>query len=201
MAIHTVKGEDFHSKLTSCSACRRAGRMAIHAMKVKDFHSKCLSYTVYCSVACKDVLEWEAVERKQRLEREFWYMGKIIKITCVSCGHEWVNEIGCGLLHGSLGNIAELFSEEESREIRQHMAQNAYPVFDFAYRLAHCHHCESLVSTPVLELQDGFGRYIGSCKQCGRKIDIADIIEEMDRTSCPVCDRVSLHSEEMGLWD
>ena len=39
MAIHAVKVEDFHSKLTSCSACRRAGRMAIHAVKVEDFHS------------------------------------------------------------------------------------------------------------------------------------------------------------------
>ncbi|MDE6994297.1 MAG: hypothetical protein K2P41_07715, partial [Lachnospiraceae bacterium] len=28
------------SKLPSCSACRRAGRMAIHAVKVEDFHSK-----------------------------------------------------------------------------------------------------------------------------------------------------------------
>ncbi len=31
---------NLHSKLTSCSACRRAGRMAIHAVKVEDFHSK-----------------------------------------------------------------------------------------------------------------------------------------------------------------
>ncbi len=30
----------FESKLPSCSACRRAGRMAIHAVKVEDFHSK-----------------------------------------------------------------------------------------------------------------------------------------------------------------
>ena len=28
-----------HSKLPSCSACRRAGRMAIQAVKVRDFHS------------------------------------------------------------------------------------------------------------------------------------------------------------------
>ena len=28
-----------HSKLSSCSTCRRAGRMAIHAVKVRDFHS------------------------------------------------------------------------------------------------------------------------------------------------------------------
>ena len=40
MAIHAMKVEDFHSKLTSCSACRRAGRMAIHAVKVEYFHSK-----------------------------------------------------------------------------------------------------------------------------------------------------------------
>ena len=39
MAIHAVKVEDFHKKLTSCSACRLAGRMAIHAVKVRDFHS------------------------------------------------------------------------------------------------------------------------------------------------------------------
>ena len=38
--IHAVKVEDFHSKLTSCLACRLAGRMAIHAVKVEDFHSK-----------------------------------------------------------------------------------------------------------------------------------------------------------------
>ncbi len=45
MAIHTMKVEDFQSKLSSCTACRLAGRMAIHTMKVKDFHSKppCLS--------------------------------------------------------------------------------------------------------------------------------------------------------------
>ena len=44
MVIHARKAGDFlgdfHSKLTSCSACRRAGRMAIHAVKVEDFHSK-----------------------------------------------------------------------------------------------------------------------------------------------------------------
>ena len=40
MASHAMKVEDFHSKLTSYSACRLAGRMAIHAMKVEDFHSK-----------------------------------------------------------------------------------------------------------------------------------------------------------------
>ncbi len=40
MAIHAVKVEDFHSKLTSCSTCRLAGRMAIHTVKVEDFHSK-----------------------------------------------------------------------------------------------------------------------------------------------------------------
>ena len=28
-----------HSKLSSCSTCRLAGRMAIHAVKVEDFHS------------------------------------------------------------------------------------------------------------------------------------------------------------------
>ncbi len=28
-----------HSKLSSCSTCRLAGRMAIHAVKVRDFHS------------------------------------------------------------------------------------------------------------------------------------------------------------------
>lgn len=144
---------------------------------------------------------WRFAVRKQRLEREFRHMGRIVKITCASCGHEWVNRVGCGLMHGNLGNIAGLFSEEESGIIRQYMAQNAYPVFDFAYRLAYCDQCESFVSAPVLELQDGFGRYIGSCKQCGRKIDIANIIEEADRVSCPVCDRMSLHLEETGLWD
>ncbi len=39
MAIHAVKVRDFHSKLPSCSTCRLAGRMAIHAVKVRDFHS------------------------------------------------------------------------------------------------------------------------------------------------------------------
>ncbi len=35
-----LKEEEIDSKLTSCLACRRAGRMAIHAVKVEDFHSK-----------------------------------------------------------------------------------------------------------------------------------------------------------------
>ena len=128
-------------------------------------------------------------------------MGKIIKTTCASCGHEWVNKIGCGLMHGSLGNIAGLFSEEESERIREYMTRNTYPLFDFAYRLAYCDHCESLVSVPVLGLKDESGRYVGSCKQCSRKIEIEDIIEEADETSCPVCGRASLHTEDTGLWD
>ena len=44
MAIHAMKVKDFHSKLTSCLACRLAGRMAIHAVKVEDFHSKLIQY-------------------------------------------------------------------------------------------------------------------------------------------------------------
>ncbi len=58
MAIHVVKGEDFHSKFTSYTTCRLAGRMAIHVVKGEDFHSKFTSYTT-CRL---DVLEWEAVE-------------------------------------------------------------------------------------------------------------------------------------------
>ncbi len=55
MAIHAVKVEDFHSKLTSCSACRLAGRMAIHAVKVEDFHSNEISNVVnYRLILCRN---------------------------------------------------------------------------------------------------------------------------------------------------
>ena len=47
MAILTMEVEDFHSKLSACSACRLAGRMAIFTMEVEDFHSK--SITVFPS--------------------------------------------------------------------------------------------------------------------------------------------------------
>lgn len=128
-------------------------------------------------------------------------MGKLVKIVCASCGNEWVNKMGCGLMHGSLANIAGLFPEEESNKIRQYAAQHVYPVFDFAYRSVCCKQCGSLVSVPFLELEAGRGTYAGVCERCGGKPESTDVIEELEATPCPVCGRISLQTEEIGLWD
>ncbi len=43
MAIHAMEARGFHSKPSSYSACRPAGRMAIHAMEAKGFHMQNIS--------------------------------------------------------------------------------------------------------------------------------------------------------------
>lgn len=105
------------------------------------------------------------------------------------------------MMHGSLKNIAALFSEEESGKIRLYAAQNRYPVFDFAYRPAYCDRCGGIVSAPVLELTDGAEEYIGFCDRCGEKMDSAAIIEDIGEMPCPACGSMSLQTEETGLWD
>ena len=126
-------------------------------------------------------------------------MGEIRKISCTSCGAEWECIIGCGLQHGDLKRVADLyFSDDIKQKIEEYAAQSEIPLFDFRFQLSYCAHCKSIESVPVLHLDDINMNYIGECEKCGEK---TELIESLDVTPCPICRKTSLKSEDIGRWD
>ena len=126
-------------------------------------------------------------------------MGEIRKISCILCGAEWECIIGCGLQYGDLKRVAELyFSDDVKQKIEDYAAQTEFPLFDFNFQLSYCAHCKSIESIPVLHLDDINTDYIGECEKCGEK---TELIESLEDLQCPVCQKTSLKSEDIGRWD
>lgn len=124
-------------------------------------------------------------------------MGTIVKIICGSCHKEWDCRTGCGLLHGKLENAAGLYQEEIRKSILASVQQTRFPQFDFAYRLAVCKECQDIVSIPVLSLSQTHMKYVGSCENCGKRVEL---IENVRQTTCLRC-KGALESENIGMWD
>ncbi|MCI9465450.1 MAG: hypothetical protein HFI48_16585 [Lachnospiraceae bacterium] len=124
-------------------------------------------------------------------------MGVMIRVSCGSCKADWQCRTGCGMMHGNLENAAASYPAEIRKEIYANV-QGEYPLFDFSYQPARCMYCRGIVSVPVLEAEDGKYRYTGVCEVCGGEVET---IQDLSQTSCPVCGKMSLKEEEIGLWD
>lgn len=126
-------------------------------------------------------------------------MGEIVKISCTSCKAEWECMIGCGLQHGNLKRVADLyFPDDIKQKIEDYAARTEFPSFDFRFQLSYCAYCKSIESVPVLHLNETDTDYIGVCEKCGEK---TELIENIEDTKCPVCQKTSLKSEDAGRWD
>ena len=125
-------------------------------------------------------------------------MGVVEKVTCTACKQEWECRTGCGLLHGSLKNVAKLFEEPVAAEIRAHQEMEPFPVYDFGYQLGNCTKCYDVVSVPVLKMRKSQKEYIGTCPKCG---EMVNLIEDIKHTPCVICGKTALQSENVGHWD
>lgn len=125
-------------------------------------------------------------------------MGELKRIVCRSCGSEWECRTGCGLVHGKLEWIADLYGEDIRKEIKSCLKEGQLVPFTFAYQLSCCKKCGRIESVPVLRLEEDGREYVGVCRQCGQK---PELVEEIEKTPCPVCHSPALETEEIGHWD
>lgn len=128
-------------------------------------------------------------------------MGRMLKITCKSCGAGWECRTGCGMQHGSLEKVADLYPEDMRKKIMEHAAGMEFPVYDFGYRPAYCRQCRAIVSVPVLAFGGGSAEYAGKCARCGHEAEPLADMEDIEKMLCPVCYEAALEKEEAGLWD
>ncbi|MDE7287428.1 MAG: hypothetical protein K2N55_11390 [Lachnospiraceae bacterium] len=125
-------------------------------------------------------------------------MGELKKITCRSCGTEWECRTGCGMMHGRLEWVADLFPEDLKKKIKDYVGGRIFLPFTFSYELSYCKECQRIESVPVLRLYEDSKEYVGPCGQCGQK---TELIEETGKTQCPVCRLAFLEIEDIGQWD
>lgn len=125
-------------------------------------------------------------------------MGELKKITCKACKTQWECRTGCGLSHGKLKWVAELYPDNVKSEIQNQIKENEFIPFQFDYRLSYCQGCHSIVSVPFLRLEADGREYVGSCGQCGKRTELLDKIEKAE---CPICHETALWAEDIGQWD
>lgn len=122
-------------------------------------------------------------------------MGEIQKVTCNQCGRSWECKTGCGLIHGRMDFIVKEFPYRIQQKINADFSKHPLSFFDFAYHIAECPVCQSLVSVPTLSIEDSGNVFTGSCPECGKILYPKEII------ACPVCHDTSLSVQEIGGWD
>lgn len=125
-------------------------------------------------------------------------MGVIVKISCKACGSHWQCRTGCGLQHGDFAKVAGLFPEETAQTLLNAARQTEFPIYDFALRPALCEYCTDIVSVPVLKMRGNDTPYVGTCAGCGREVRV---VEDFQKTHCPVCQKGPLTMIETGHWD
>lgn len=125
-------------------------------------------------------------------------MGVVEKISCSICGQTWECQTGCGLQHGRIEAVAELFDKKTAVQIKTNRSHDPFPLYDFAYHLASCDPCKCVLSVPVLTMMESNLQYIGTCPQCGEKVNC---MEDVENTFCPWCHEKGLHREKIGHWD
>ena len=125
-------------------------------------------------------------------------MGTIVDVVCKSCKASWQCMTGCGLMHGALQTVADLFPEQTRKDIMGEIGQVEFPLFDFAYKLSYCPHCGSIESVPVVRMLESYKAYIGTCPVCGQE---TKLIRDLTRAECPACHKMTLEEHEAGHWD
>lgn len=125
-------------------------------------------------------------------------MGELKKITCRSCGTGWECRTGCGMTHGKLKWVADLYPEDVKKEIQNYLKEGEFVPFEFAYQLSHCKECHFIESVPVLRFEADGREYVGGCGQCGQR---TELIEEIEKMQCPICHATALTAEDIGQWD
>ncbi len=124
-------------------------------------------------------------------------MGKIVRVACAACKREWQCMTGCGLSHALLENVVQEFPAQIEKKVMEETAED-FPVFEFGYCISICGGCGSIVSVPVVKLEESHAEYVGPCPVCqGAVTLIADISE----AACPACGEKTLIAEETGRWD
>lgn len=125
-------------------------------------------------------------------------MGKLVQITCGSCGRIREGRIGSGILHGDLEIIAAEYEEDTAKKIQALVRKNPFALYDFSFSLARCKYCSEIVSVPVLNMKEGGKLFMGNCPLCGKGTEIIDDIEQM---KCPACEAIKLKADIIGRWD
>ncbi|MDD6810721.1 MAG: hypothetical protein PUD93_02465 [Lachnospiraceae bacterium] len=125
-------------------------------------------------------------------------MGDIRRIRCRSCKSEWVIRTGCGLQHGNLGKLVELFEAKEAQHIGIYSSQIPPVMYDFRYEPAICSACSQIISVPVLEFPEQDEKYTGVCPVCRRKVKN---VEKIENIACPICNENLLEENVTGEWD
>lgn len=129
-------------------------------------------------------------------------MGEIMKIHCNTCRKNWECMIGCGLQHGSIGNVIAAFGAKEQEQIIDWCQTNPIPLYDFRYQIAVCNFCHDLVSIPVLRGIDEKITFVGTCPVCHGLLQTPPLeAESVSDAACPSCGNTTLTIEEVGHWD
>lgn len=125
-------------------------------------------------------------------------MGEIKIISCCNCGKSWECRTGCGILHGSLKEIAKSYEKEMAEEIRALALQQPPVLYDFSFHAAQCMYCRNVVSIPMLSVKQSGKTYTGLCSVCGKN---AELQQNTERMVCPACNTSGLEQSEIGRWD
>lgn len=133
-------------------------------------------------------------------------MGRILKVSCTSCGKEWQYAVGSGMYLGTREEILNAFLEKERVEIAGRFDACEFPGYDFHYRLGICSCCKNVVRVPVFitPSEKDKGIYTGCCPQCEKRVRIPMdgwTDAEENREMCPSCGSGMLAVKEVGTWD
>lgn len=133
-------------------------------------------------------------------------MGRILKVSCASCGKEWQYAVGSGMYLGTREEILNAFLEKERAEVGRRFDACEFPGYDFHYRLGICGFCKNVVRVPVFVAPSRKKNavYVGCCPQCGRRTRTPEEgwtnVEEY-REVCPSCSSRALIVKGVGTWD
>lgn len=133
-------------------------------------------------------------------------MGRILKVSCASCGKEWQYTVGSGMYLGTREEILNAFLEKERAEIERRFDACEFPGYDFHYRLGICSCCKDVVRVPVLITPSEKKNevYVGYCPHCGKRTRTPEegwTDTEEKREVCPCCGSRALIAKEVGTWD
>lgn len=122
----------------------------------------------------------------------------MIKVTCPSCGQEWNCRRGHGKNHARLEMVCEAFEENTQIQIKQLIAKNPFPLFQFDYRPIACQSCKVVDSVPVLKIPKEQASFVGDCARCGKEVMTESLEKPLE---CPICQAEAVEVQRIGFWD